>query len=100
MGQGINIITQILRGSLQIFQPSDALRLFDENSRGVNLLLECSGPFEFLAGPEFDGRQSQWPSLGRYHEARMHQDAANRVRSEATLLVSPAVDALRYTDRL
>ena len=64
VGQGINIITQILRGSLQIFQPSDALRLFDENSRGVNLLLECSGPFEFLAGPEL-----RLAALNLYHEA-------------------------------
>ena len=90
VGQGINIITQILRGSLQIFQPSDALRLFDENSRGVNLLLECSGPFEFLAGPEL-----RLAALNLYHEAasecRFRQwSAAPRSRSVAIESRSPA----------
>src|SRR5256885_1174110 len=93
-------IIQKFRGLLQIFQPSDALLLLDGNSRWVDLALERGSPFEFLPGPEFDGCQSQRHPLSRYREARMHQDPANRVRSQATLLVSPAVYALGDADRL
>jgi hypothetical protein len=93
-------IIQKFRGLLQIVQPSDAFLLLNGDSCRVDLLLECGRPFEFLAGPELDRRQSEWQALGRYHEARMHQDAANRVRSEAARLVSSAVYALGYADRL
>src|SRR5689334_12480022 len=76
-------IAQKLRRLLQILQPPDAFLLLDRNARRVDLFLECSGPLEFLAGPEFDGRQPKRKPLGCYREARMHQDAANRVRSQA-----------------
>jgi hypothetical protein len=54
---------------------------------------------EFLPGPEFDARQSQRQSLGGDRQTRMHQDAANRVRSQATRLVAAAVDGLGYANR-
>src|SRR6266567_1110474 len=57
-------IIQKRRGLLQIVQPSDAFLLLDGNARRVDLPLERGGPFEFLPGPEFDGRQSEWqPSV-------------------------------------
>jgi hypothetical protein len=92
-------IVQKLRRLLQILQPPDAFLLLDGNSRRVDFFLERGGPFEFLSGPEFDGRQPERQALGRYREARMHQDAANRVRSQATLLVPSAVYVLGYADR-
>ena len=95
-----NWIVQKLSRLLQIVQPPDAFLLFDGNSRRVDLFLERGGPFEFLSGPEFDGRQPERQPLGCYREARMHQDAANRVRSQATRLVPSAVYVLGYADRL
>src|SRR5712691_7538032 len=79
-------ITQKLSGLLQIFQPADAFLFLDGNSRRIDLFLERGGPFEFLPSPEFDGRQPEWNTLDRNREARMHQDAANRVRSQTTEL--------------
>ena len=93
-------IVQKLSRLLQIVQPPDAFLLFDGNSRRVDLFLERGGPFEFLSGPEFDGRQPERQPLGCYREARMHQDAANRVRSQASRLVPSTVDALGYPDRV
>ena len=93
-------IFQELRRLLQVLQPSDAFLLLDGNSRRVDLFLERGGPFEFLSGPEFDGRQPERQPLGCYREARMHQDAANRVRSQTTRLVLSAVYVLGYADRL
>ena len=93
-------ITEKLRGLLQIFQPPNAFLLLDRNTRRIDLLLERGGPFEFLPGPEFDGRQPERQPLGRHRQARMHQDAADRVRSQATRLVPPAVYALGDADRV
>ena len=93
-------VTEKLRGLLDIFQPPDALFLLDGNARRIDLLLERGGPFEFLPGPEFDGGQPEWQPFGRHCEARVHQDAANRVRSHAPGLVPSAVDALGYPDRV
>src|SRR5882724_5652449 len=73
-------VTEKLGGLLDIFQPSDAFLLLDGNARRIDLLLERRGPFEFLPGPEFDGRQPEWQPFGRHREARVHQDAADRVR--------------------
>ena len=93
-------IVQKLRRLLQVLQPPDAFLLLDGNARRVDLFLERGGPFEFLSGPELDGRQPERQPLGRHREARMHQDAANRVRPQATLLVPSAVYALGYADRI
>src|SRR5271157_2017141 len=93
-------ITQKFRGLLQIFQPSDAFLFLDGNSRRIDLFLKRGGPSEFLPGPEFDGCQPERHTLDRNRQARMHQDAANRVRSQATRLVPSTVYALGDTDRL
>src|SRR4029077_11964194 len=93
-------ITQKRRGVLDVFQPPNAFLLLDGNTRRIDLLLERGGPFEFLPGPEFDGRQSEWQPFGFHREARMHQDAANRVQPQAARLVPSAVDALGDADRL
>src|SRR6266403_1526951 len=93
-------ITQQFHGLLQIVQPPDALLFVDWHARRIDLLFERSGPLELLPGPEFDRRQSERHPLGRYRQARMHQDAANRVRSQATRLVATAVDGLGDADRL
>ena len=67
---------------------------------GLILFFQPSSPPEFLAGPEFDSGESQRQPLDRYREARMHQDAANRMRPQrARRLVAPTVDALRDADR-
>src|SRR4030088_3593441 len=91
------------RSSVDCFRLSNhrMLSFFSMGTRvGLIFFLSAAVPFEFLAGPELDRRQSEWQALGRYHEARMHQDAANRVRSEAARLVSSAVYALGYAGRL
>src|SRR5229473_7743961 len=82
------------------FSSPDAFLLLDGDARRIDLLLERGGPFEFLPGPEFDGRQPEWNTLDRNREARMHQDAANRVRSQTTRLVPSTVYALGDADRL
>ena len=78
----------------------DALLLLDRNTRWINLLLERGGPLELLPGPEFYCRQPKRQTLARHRQARVHQDAADRVRSQATGLVPAAVDALGDPDRL
>lgn len=93
-------IAQQLCGLPDIIQPSDALLLLDGNARRVDLLFKRGSPLEFLPGPEFDGRQSKRQPLGRYRQARVHQDAANRVRSQAAGLVPAAVYALGDPDRV
>src|SRR5260370_899965 len=93
-------VTEKLRGLLDIFEPPDAFLLLDGDACRIDLLLERGSAFEFLPGPEFDGRQPEWQPFGRHREARMHQNAANRVRSQTPRLVPSAVYALRYPDRV
>ena len=93
-------IAQQLRGLPDIVQPPNALLLLDGNSGRINLLLERGGPLEFLPSPEFDSRQSKRQPFSRHRQARVHQDAANRVRSQAARLVPAAVYALRDPDRV
>src|SRR5258708_4840592 len=95
-----SLITEKLRGLLDIFQPPDAFLLFDGNAGRIDLVLDRGGPFEFLSGPEFDGRQPERQPFDRHRGARVHQDAAKRVRSQTPRLVPSAVDALRYPDRV
>src|SRR5262249_45664889 len=92
-------ITQELRRLLDVLQPSNAFLLLDGHPRRIDLLLERGSPFELLPRPEFDRRQSKGQTSGRNCEARVHQDAANSVRSHAAHLVPPAVDGLGDADR-
>lgn len=85
-------------GLRQILKPSHALLLLDGNPRGIDLLLERVGALELLARPELDCRQPERQPFCRHREARMHQDAANRVRSHPAFLVPAAVDAFRRAD--
>jgi hypothetical protein len=76
------------------------LSLFlDGNSRRIDLFLKGGCPLELFPGPELNGRQPERHALDRNREARMHQDAANRVRSQATRLVPTTVYALGDADR-
>ena len=93
-------IAEQRRGLPHVVQPPDALLLLDRNPRRIDLLLERGGPLELLPGPEFHRRQPERQTLGRHRQARVHQDAADRVRSQATGLVPAAVDALGDPDRL
>jgi hypothetical protein len=43
--------------------------------------------------------RTQWQSLGRYRQARVHQDAANSMRPQATDPIPPAVYATGDADR-
>jgi hypothetical protein len=61
-------ITEKIRRLLRIFQPSDALLLFDRNPRRIDFLLEGITAFEFLSRPEFDGGKSEWKTVGCYDE--------------------------------
>jgi hypothetical protein len=93
-------IVQKLSRLLQILQPPDAFLPLDGNPRRVDLFLERGGRFECFPSPEFDGRQPERQPLGCYREARMHQDAAHRVRSQAARLIPSTVYVLRDADRL
>lgn len=90
---------QELRRLLEIFQPPDAFLFLDGNPGRIVLLFKRCRPLEFLPGPELNGRQPQRHTLDCNCEARMHQDAANRVRSEATRLIPSTVYALGDADR-
>src|ERR1700680_1090252 len=87
-------------GLLQILKPPDAFLLLDGNSRRIDLFLQRCSPFELLPGPEFDGRQPKRQSLGRYRKARMHQDAADRMRSQPPRLVASTIYTFGDADRL
>ena len=93
-------MSEKLSGLLDILQPPDAFLLLDWDARRIDLLLERGGSLEFLPGPEFDRRQSEWQPLSRHDKAGVHEDATNRVRSQAACLVTPAVDALGDADRV
>jgi len=87
------------RRLFEIFQPPDAFLSLDGNPGRIDLLFKRCRPLEFLPGPEFNGRQPQRHTLDCNCKARMHQDAANRVRSEATRLAPSTVYALGDADR-
>jgi hypothetical protein len=88
-------------GLLQVFQPSDALFLFNGNARWIDLSFERRGSFEFVPGPEFDRAQPQRQSRGRNRKARMHQYSTRRVQSGIAGQISFAVgDAFRNPDQL
>src|SRR4029077_19663461 len=90
---------QELRRLLEIFQPPDAFLFLDRNPGRIDLLFKRCRPLEFLPGPELNGRQPQRHTLDCNCEARMHQDAANRMRSEATRLIPSTVYTLGDADR-
>ncbi len=92
-------MTQELCRLLEIFQPPDAFLFLDGNPGRIDLLFKRCRPLEFLPGPELNGRQPQRHSFNCNREARMHQDAANRVRSEATCLIPSTVYAFGDADR-
>ena len=87
------------RRLLEIFQPPDAFLFLDGNPGRIDLLFKRCRALEFLASPELNGRQPQRHPVDCNREARMHQDAANRVRSEATRLILSTVYALGDADR-
>ena len=90
---------QELRRLLQIFQPPDAFLFLGGNPGRIDLLFKRCRPLEFLPGPELNGRKPQRHPFDCNREARMHQDATNRVRSEATCLIPSTVYALGDADR-
>jgi hypothetical protein len=97
----MNASSQIIEkccGLLQVFQPSDALLLLNRYPRLVDFFLKRRQPLEFLAGPELGGGKTKRQPLTRDCKTRMHQDAANSVRPEASGLVAAAIHTLRYPD--
>src|SRR5450759_69366 len=79
----------------QVLQPSNAFLLFDRHPRRVDLLLESFRPPEFLSCPEFDRSEPERQPVARHGKTRMHQNAANSVRPEATGFIPSAVNSLR-----
>ena len=63
----------------QILQPTDALPLLDGNSRRIDLLVQGVGAFGLLSRLELDCRQPERQPFRRQRQARIDQDAANRV---------------------
>ena len=86
--------------SAVVFQPANALLVLDRNPCRVNFLLEGSGAFELLAGPELDCGQTQGHALRRDRQARMHQKSADSVHPETAILAPAAVDAIGEPDPL
>jgi hypothetical protein len=83
-------------------QPAaDALLAPDRHPRRVDLALEGGGAFELLlARPRLHGRQAQRETLERDGEARVHEEAADRVHPEPAGSVPAAVHAVGDADRL
>ena len=63
----------------------------------VSFLVEGSGAFELLAGPELDRGQTQGQALRR-DQARMHQKSADSVHPDTAILAPAAVDAIGEPD--
>jgi hypothetical protein len=85
---------------LEVFQPADALLLLDRNPSQVDSLLERRCSLELLTGPKLDRGQPEWKTFACHGQARMHQDAANRVRADTTGFVPPAVDVVGHTNEI
>lgn len=67
---------------------------------GLIFFLSAFGSLELLARPELDGRYPKWQSVRRYHQARMHQNAARGIVAQSSIF-SPAGHAFaRDTDSL
>jgi len=56
----------------------------------VNFPFEGIGALEFAPSPELDCRQSEWQAFSRDRQAGVHQDAAQRGQSGASILVLSA----------
>ncbi len=77
---------QCRRGMPEVFQPTDALLLFDGDACRIDLLLESVAAFEFLPVPELDRRQTKRETFGRYGQAGMHQNSTDRMVSRTSAL--------------
>src|SRR6516162_10212079 len=92
--------TQKLGRLRQIVQPADAFLRLDRNPRRVDLLLERRGPFELLSCPQLNRGQADRHAIRGQRQARMHQNAADRMSAHAAGFVASAVYTLRDADRL
>ena len=71
----------------QIVQPPDTLFLLDRHPRRVDMLLQGVSIMELFSGLKLDRRQTEWQSLRRHRQARMHQDAASSVVTRSSLVI-------------
>lgn len=93
-------LTQALNRLPEILEPANAFLLLDGNTGRIDVPFERGDPFEFLARPEFYGRQSQRQSTGRHGKAGMHHHSADSVMAKAPALVSATVDAICHADQI
>ena len=82
------------------FSSHRMLSFFSIGTRvGLIFFLSAAVPLNFFR-VQIYCRQPKRQTFARHRQARVHQDAADRVRSQATGLVPAAVDALGDPDRL